>query len=142
MFVCFHKHVFSVQPKVLAQLESLAMQTVAAQVSNQRTVATCQADTLAAEGRALAESEDSCKLCAVCKFWKHHILLYFCVLIVAKAKGEASVQTARIDAENRSVLSKVSSIVLSCVDFVRGYPAVVFSTACVRKTDAAISLET
>lgn len=66
---------------MLSQLEVLAMQTVAAQVNNARTIATCQADKLAAEGRASAE--------------------------VAKAKGEAAVNQARIDAENRSQLSKV-----------------------------------
>jgi len=76
------------EPKVLSQLETLAMQTVAAQVNNARTIATCQADKLAAEGRASAE--------------------------VAKAKGEAAVQQARIDAENRSVLSKAQAMLDSC----------------------------
>ena len=68
-------------PKVITQLESLAMQTVEAQVGMARNTATAQANKLSAEGWAMAE--------------------------IAKASGDASVMQARIDAENQSKLSKV-----------------------------------
>ena len=68
-------------PKVLRQLETLAMQTVEAQVSNAKNLAQAQAEKLAAEGRAAAG--------------------------IARAKGEAAVTQAQIDAENLSKLSQV-----------------------------------
>jgi hypothetical protein len=68
-------------PKVLGQLESLAMQTVEAQVSNAKNLAQAQAEKLAAEGRAAAG--------------------------IARARGEAAVTQAQIDAENKSRLSQV-----------------------------------
>ena len=67
--------------KVISQLESLAMQTVEAQVGMARNQATATANKLSAEGWAMAE--------------------------IAKATGDASVMQARIDAENQSKLSKV-----------------------------------
>ena len=68
-------------PKVLRQLETLAMQTVEAQVSNAKNLAQAQAEKLAAEGRAAAG--------------------------IARARGEAAVTQAQIDAENLAKLSQV-----------------------------------
>jgi hypothetical protein len=66
--------------KVISQLESLAMQTVEAQVGMARNQAQAQAAKLSAEGWAMAE--------------------------IAKATGDAAVTQARIDADNQSRLSK------------------------------------
>ena len=57
------------------------MQTVEAQVSNAKNLAQAQAEKLAAEGRAAAG--------------------------IARARGEAAVTQAQMDAENRSRLSQV-----------------------------------
>ncbi len=72
-------------PKVVTQLESLAMQTVEAQVNMSRNKAQAQADILAAEGRAMAE--------------------------IARATGDAAVTQAAMDAQMQAKLSKVPAIV-------------------------------
>jgi len=67
-------------PKVVSQMESLAMQTVEAQVSNAKNQSMAISEKLSAEGRAASE--------------------------IARANGDAAVTQARIDAENSAKLSR------------------------------------